>query len=87
MNSRPEAPEHAEENGQGGIARTRSVLARLVLLSVIVLLLGQIVVAALAVTGFEKALEPQLSQKAGAVGQGRRRSDRVRGGRTPNSAR
>ena len=69
MNSRLEAPEHAEENGQGGIARTRSVLARLVLLSVIVLLLGQIVVAALAVTGFEKALEPQLSQKAGAVGK------------------
>jgi MFS family permease/HAMP domain-containing protein len=40
-----------------------------VLLAVIVLLLGQIVVAWFAVTGFEKALEPQLRQKAGVVGR------------------
>ena len=53
----------------GGITRTRGILGRLVLLAVIVLLLGQIVVAWFAVTGFEKALEPQLSQKAGAVGR------------------
>ena len=62
----------AAESGSvkgGGITRTRGILGRLVLLSVIVLLLGQIVVAWFAVTGFERALEPQLSQKAGAVGR------------------
>ena len=53
----------------GGITRTRGILGRLVLLAVIVLLLGQIVVAWFAVTGFERALEPQLGQKAGAVGR------------------
>ena len=69
MNTRAEAPGPVEEETKRGITRTGSVLGRLVLLSVIVLLLGQIVVAAMAVTGFEKALEPQLSQKAGAVGK------------------
>ena len=54
---------------RGGIARTRGILGRLVLLSVMVLLLGQIVVAWLAVTGFERALEPRLSQKAEVVGR------------------
>ena len=54
---------------RGGIARTRGILGRLVLLAVMVLLLGQIVVAWFAVTGFERALEPQLSQKAGVVGR------------------
>ena len=69
MTSRRES--HAPGSGdlQGGITRTRGILGRLVLLSVIVLLLGQIVVAWFAVTGFEKALEPQLSQKAGVVGR------------------
>jgi len=38
-------------------------------LAIVVLLLGQILVAWFAVTGFEKALEPQLVQKAGAVGR------------------
>jgi len=61
------APVHG--NAKGGITRTRGILGRLVLLAVIVLLLGQIVVAWFAVTGFEKALEPQLGQKAGAVGR------------------
>ena len=69
MNTRAEAPGPVDEDAKPGITRTGSVLGRLVLLSVIVLLLGQIVVAAMAVTGFEKALEPQLSQKAGAVGK------------------
>ena len=69
MNTRVEAPGQVDEDTNRGVTRTGSVLARLVLLSVIVLLLGQIVVAAMAVTGFEKALEPQLSQKAGAVGK------------------
>ncbi len=69
MNSRAEAPGQVDEDTKGGVTRTGGVLGRLVLLSVIVLLLGQIVVAAMAVTGFEKALEPQLSQKAGAVGK------------------
>ena len=70
MTSRPEtlAPVHGDGE-TGGITRTRGILGRLVLLAVIVLLLGQIVVAWFAVTGFEKALEPQLSQKAGAVGR------------------
>ena len=62
------APVHGDAK-KGGITRTRGVLGRLVLLSVVVLLLGQIVVAWFAVTGFEKALEPQLGQKAGVVGR------------------
>ena len=69
MSSRAEVPDAVDEDTPGGITRTRSVLGRLVLLSVIVLLVGQIIVATLAVTGFEKALEPQLSQKAGVVGK------------------
>ena len=71
MSSRPETPETpapAPERAQGGIARTRGVLARMVLLAVVVLLIGQIVVAWFAVTGFERTLEPQLRQKADAVG-------------------
>ena len=69
MNSRPEVTAHAETDSHGGIARTRRLLGRLVLLAVMVLLIGQIVVVGVAVTGFEKALEPQLSQKAGVVGR------------------
>ena len=69
MNTRPEAAAGGEAGSDGGIARTRRLLTRLVLLSVIVLLLGQIVVVGVAVIGFEKALEPQLSQKAGVVGR------------------
>ena len=61
------APDSSESRGV--ITRTRGMLARLVLLAVVVLLLGQIVVAWFAITGFEKALEPQLSQKARAVGR------------------
>ena len=69
MTSRPEplAADHAD--AKRGIARTRGILGRLVLLAVIVLLLGQVVVAWFAVTGFEKILEPQLGQKAGVVGR------------------
>ena len=69
MTAGPEtlAPVYGEATG--GITRTRGILARLVLLAVVVLLLGQIVVAWFAVTGFERALEPQLSQKAGVVGR------------------
>ena len=68
MSSHPEtfAPVYG---GAQGITRTRGILGRLVLLAIIVLLLGQIVVAWFAVTGFERALEPQLSQKAGVVGR------------------
>ena len=69
MTSRRESHAPPSGNSQGGITRTRGILGRLVLLAVIVLLLGQIVVAWFAVTGFEKALEPQLSQKAGVVGR------------------
>ena len=69
MSSRPDAAAPVPGGAQGGITRTRGILGRLVLLAVIVLLLGQVVVAWFAVTGFERALEPQLSQKAGAVGR------------------
>lgn len=54
---------------RGVITRTRGMLGRLVLLAVVVLLLGQIAVGWFAITGFEKALEPQLGQKAWAVGR------------------
>ena len=69
MSSGPESLAPVHEDAAGGITRTRGILGRLVLLAVIVLLLGQVVVAWFAVTGFERALEPQLGQKAGAVGR------------------
>ena len=69
MSSHPETLAPVYGGAQGGITRTRGILGRLVLLAIIVLLLGQIVVAWFAVTGFERALEPQLSQKAGVVGR------------------
>ena len=69
MSSPPDTLDALYAEPRGGIARTRGILGRLVLLAVMVLLLGQIVVAWLAVTGFERALEPQLSQKAGVVGR------------------
>ena len=69
MSSHPDSMSIASANTPGGITRTRGILGRLLLLAVIVLLLGQIVVAWFAVTGFEQALEPQLSQKAGTVGR------------------
>ena len=50
-------------------ARTSGVLARLVLLAVVVLLIGQSVVAWFAVDGFESEIEPQLGQKAEVVGR------------------
>ena len=48
---------------------TSGILGRLVLLAVVVLLLGQIVVAWLAVDGFEREIEPQLGRKAEVVGR------------------
>ena len=69
MSSPPETFDAIYADPRGGIARTRGILGRLVLLAVMVLLLGQIVVAWFAVTGFERALEPQLSQKAVVVGR------------------
>ena len=69
MSAPPDTVAPVPGDAKGGITRTRGILGRLVLLAVIVLLLGQVVVAWFAVTGFEKALEPQLSQKAGAVGR------------------
>ena len=65
----PEAPASAPTGAWGGIARTRGILGRMVLLAVVVLLIGQIVVAWFAVAGFERTLEPQLTQKANAVGR------------------
>ena len=52
-----------------GATRARGTLGRLVLLAAIILLLGQVVVAWFAVTGFERVLEPQLSAKADVVGR------------------
>ena len=52
-----------------GITRSRGTLGRLILLAAIILMLGQIVVAWFAVTGFERVLEPQLGRKADVVGR------------------
>ena len=49
-------------------ARTSGILGRLVALAVVVLLVGQVAVAWLAVDGFERELKPQLSSKAEVVG-------------------
>ena len=54
---------------QAQTARTSGVLGRLVLLAVVVLLIGQTVVAWFAVDGFESELEPQLGRKAEVVGR------------------
>ena len=48
---------------------TSGILGRLLLLAVVVLLLGQIIVAWFAVDGFERELEPQLGRKAEVVGR------------------
>ena len=69
MTSSSDAVAPAETDARGVVNRTRGILGRLALLAVVVLVLGQILVAWFAVTGFEKALEPQLSQKAEAVGR------------------
>ena len=50
------------------LSHQKGLLTRLVLLSVVVLLTGQIAVSWFALVGFEKELSPQLSQKAHAVG-------------------
>lgn len=64
-----QSPATDDASGRKGITRTRGTLGRLVLLAAIILLLGQIVVAWFAVTGFERVLEPQLSRKADVVGR------------------
>ena len=69
MTSSPDTVAPASADARGVINRTHGILGRLACLAVIVLLLGQILVAWFAVTGFERALEPQLSHKAGAVGR------------------
>ena len=69
MTPSPDAVAPAGATAQGVIRRTHGILGRLACLAVIVLLLGQILVAWFAVTGFERALEPQLGHKAGAVGR------------------
>ena len=69
MTSSPDTVAPAGADARGVINRTHGILGRLACLAVIVLLLGQILVAWFAVTGFERALEPQLSHKAGAVGR------------------
>ena len=68
MNSRAEARREADEEALAETIDARSILGRLVVFSVAILLAGQVAVAALAITGFEKVLKPQISQKAGVVG-------------------
>ena len=50
------------------LSQQRGLLTRLVLLAIAVLLAGQIALAWFALIGFERQLEPQLNQKANAVG-------------------
>ncbi len=69
MTARAESGFGDSGDSRAAITRSRGVLGRLVLLSVVVLLLGQVLVAWFAVTGFESALAPQLNQKARAVGR------------------
>ena len=69
MTSIPDTAASAAADARGLITRTRGILGRLAVLAIVVLLLGQILVAWFAVSGFEKALEPQLVHKAGAVGR------------------
>ncbi len=69
MNSGPAISEVIGESDKRGLTRLRGVFGRLVLLASIILLLGQVAVVWFAVNGFEKALEPQLGQKATAVGR------------------
>ena len=57
------------ERDPHGFTGFRGVLTRLVPLAVVVLLIGQIVLAWFAVSGFERALEPQLNRKAESVGR------------------
>lgn len=59
-------PESADE---AGISRMQGVFGRLVLLGVAILLIGQIVVAWFALSGFERELEPELGRKADVVGR------------------
>ena len=69
MSSTPAAAAPDSSDTGGVITRTHGILGRLALLAVVVLLVGQVLVAWFAVSGFEKALEPQLSHKAAAVGR------------------
>ena len=50
------------------LSQQRGLLTRLFLLAIAVLLAGQIALAWFALIGFERKLEPQLNQKANAVG-------------------
>ena len=71
----PSGPGPADQAAPSAVPRvddtgwTSGILGRLVLLAVVVLLLGQIVVAWFAVDGFERELEPQLGRKAEVVGR------------------
>ena len=50
------------------LSQQRGLLTRLILMAIAVLLAGQIALAWFALIGFERKLEPQLNQKANAVG-------------------
>ena len=69
MTGHPDIRTSEDSDAPQGTTRTRGILGRLVLLAATVLLIGQIVVAWFAVTGFERVLEPQLSRKADVVGR------------------
>ncbi|MDE0309275.1 MAG: MFS transporter [Acidiferrobacterales bacterium] len=68
MNSIPEKLEREKFGIQEFLTHQRGLLARMVMLSVVVLLSGQFAISWFALLGFETELSPQLSQKAEVVG-------------------
>ena len=68
MNTESTKPVLDQSDIKDFLAHQKGLLTRMVLLSVVVLLIGQFAVSWFALLGFEKELSPQLSQKAQAVG-------------------
>lgn len=66
----PVRPPSIDSQGTGpGLAPSQGMLAKLVVFSIALLLVGQAAFAWFSLEGFEKELKPQLNQKAVAVGQ------------------
>lgn len=68
MNTESAKPVLDQSDIKDFLTHQKGLLTRMVLLSVVVLLIGQFAVSWFALLGFEKELSPQLSQKAQAVG-------------------
>ena len=58
----------SESHGETETKQSKGMLGRLIFLAVALLLSGQVVLAWLALNGFERELEPQLTQKAHTIG-------------------